>query len=205
MTNVVATDAGSRRRLLAVEVTVSFTVIVPTQPGSEQATFDSVVNDLSAAASAGGALTTGALASLATVETAAYVPPTAADMATVNGADSCVGTNVIFDSQKECRCEDWYQVSYCARARACQLNAVRPPPCRLRLYDLTTYSHPTTRACPSGRLRCKRSPTSRAPSSSARAVRRDKSKERTGATATQDAWSSRATRARRLQSLASRG
>ena len=128
MTNVVATDVGSRRRLLAVEVTVSFTVIVPTQAGSEQATFDTVVSDLSAAASAGGALTTGALASLATVETAAYVPPTAADMATVDGADSCVGANVIFDSSNECRCEDWYQVRHCVRAG---LNAARPLPRRL--------------------------------------------------------------------------
>ena len=111
MTNVVATDVSSgRRQLLAVDVAVSFTVIMPTQPGAEQATFDAVVNDLSAAASAGGALETGALTSLATVETAAYVQPTLPDMAKVDGSDSCVGADVIFDSQNECRCEDWYQV-----------------------------------------------------------------------------------------------
>ena len=158
--NVVATDAGSRRRLLAVEVTVSFTVIMPTTPGSEQATFDTVVSDLSAAASAGGALETGALASLATVETAAYVPPTAADMVTVDGADSCVGANVIFDSQNECRCEDWYLVSsdaWVVSSTNCVTHrppSTSPPP----LNDLTTYSHPT-RARLSGRPRSKPSPT----------------------------------------------
>lgn len=113
MTNVVATDVSSgRRRLLAAEVVVSFTMVMPTQPGAEQATFDAVVNDLSDAAIAGGALATGPLASLATVETTAYVEPTLSDMTTADASDSCVGANIIFDSQNECRCEDWYQVSH---------------------------------------------------------------------------------------------
>jgi hypothetical protein len=88
-------------------------LIMPTQPGAEQATFNAVVNDLSTAASARGALETGALASLATIETAAYDPPTLTDMTTVDVSDTCDGANVIFDSsQGECRCEDWYQVSH---------------------------------------------------------------------------------------------
>ena len=112
MTDVVATDVGSGRRLLAATVAVSFTLVMPTPPGSDpSATFDAVVNDLSAAASAGGALeTNGDLASLALSEpTITFVPPSwPDDMTTAKGHDSCVGPNVIFDAQAyECRCKDF--------------------------------------------------------------------------------------------------
>ena len=108
--NVVATDVGGagRRQLLASGVDMAFTVVMPTPPGGDdQATFDSVVADLSGAASSGGALATGPLSSLATVDTAAFVPPTISDAVTVDGSSSCTGANVIFDAQQECRCEDW--------------------------------------------------------------------------------------------------
>ena len=117
MTNVVATDMSSGRRLLAADVAVSFTVVMPTRPGAEQATFDSIVNDLSAAAGAGGALSTSAgLASLGgTLDSDAFVAPTQAnDMTTVESSESCVGANVVLKPAPStggalgCECDDYY-------------------------------------------------------------------------------------------------
>ena len=90
---------------------------MPVTPGAETVTFDSVVDDLAAAAADGGAIATAiatatpptGLASLGGLDTTAFVKPTQAnDMTSVDSETSCDGTGVFWTVAMSCECVDFW-------------------------------------------------------------------------------------------------
>ena len=89
-----------RRRVQASgTVEVAFKVVMPTAPGAAEATSTSVVNDLTAAASA--IATAGTLSSLGSFDDSTFVAPELADSTTVKAADSCQGDHILLTSTGE--------------------------------------------------------------------------------------------------------